>query len=402
MTYTPKYILSSVLFALSLVATATAAELKPLQDWMQSLVDSGRVVGCMAQVTQGGETIFLKAIGDRNPGSDEDLTIDQVVRIYSMSKAITSTAVMQLVEQGRLGIDDPVSMYIPEFSNVKVWANGVLEPPRRGITIRDLLRHTSGLAYDFSAPPELAPRYKDFFVNVRTLDEAGRKMAHLPLAEQPGTAFVYGLNTDVLGRVVEVVAGMDFESYLRENIFTPLSMTDTGFTPSSDLKAMQIVTPRDGQLVVDAAHYAHEGRILKPQFPSGGGGLWSTLGDYTRFCMAIERHGELDGNRILRPDTVRFMTQNQLGPGIDGSENPGAQRFGLGFGIQGPVQTSAGLRGGGRWTWGGAACTYFFIDARQDLTAVFATQQFPFNGEMNNGFHHAVLESIARHPGSSD
>ena len=141
-----------------------SAELKPLQDWMQSLVDDGKVVGCMAQVTQGGETIFLEAVGDRNLDSDEKLSVDQIVRIYSMSKPITSAAVMQLVEQGHLGIDDPVSMYVPEFSEVKILVDGEKKSPRREITIRDLLTHTSGIAYGFSAPDELKPYFENAFV----------------------------------------------------------------------------------------------------------------------------------------------------------------------------------------------------------------------------------------------
>ena len=386
----------SALIILSAALAASAAELKPLQDWMQSLVDDGKVVGCMAQVTQGGNTIFLEAIGDRNLQSDEDLTVDQVVRIYSMSKPITSAAVMQLVEQGRLGIDDPVSMYVPEFSEVKMLVDGEMKSPRREITIRDLLTHTSGIAYGFSAPDELKPYFENAFANINSLEDAAKKIATLPLAGEPGSLFIYGLNIDVLGRVIEVVSKQKFEAYLQEHIFTPLVMTDTGFTPGADLNQMLIVKQADDGLVVDAEHYSKGGDTLKPNFQSGGGGLWSTLNDYSRFCMAMEQYGELDGKRILRPDTVRFMTQNQLSPGVH------IMRFGLGFDLKAPMQTSRGLRGGRRWTWGGAASTYFFIDPHQDVTAVFATQLFPFNGVMNNDFHHIVLESLAQEESKKD
>jgi len=387
-----RHLVSTLLLGLLLSSAASAAQLKPLMDWMDSLVESGKVVGCMVQVTRDGETIFLEAIGDRTPGSEEDLETDQVIRIYSMSKAITSTAIMQLVEQGTLGLDDPVSKYIPEFKETKVSVDGQLVAPRRPITIRDLLTHTSGLAYDFSAPPELVPHYKDKMADVTILEEAAVIMSGMPLATHPGQAFIYGLNTDVLGRVVEVVSGTEFEVYLQENIFTPLGMNDTRFTPDADIELMHIVTPVENSLVIDANHYGGGSKILKPAFQSGGGGLWSTIGDYTRFCQAIEQLGELNGNRIIEARTVTFMTLNQLGPGTKKGPN---QRFGLGFGIQPAVDTPMGPLGEGRWTWGGAACTYFFIDPSQDLTAVFATQQFPFNMELNNQFHRAVLESMA-------
>ena len=382
--------LSVFLFVLFIALPATAA-LTSLVDWMQSLVDEGKVVGCAAQVTQGGETIFLEAFGDRSPRSEEDLSIDQIVRIYSMSKAITSTAIMQLVEQGKLGIDDPVSMYIPEFAEMTVGLGEEARPARRQITIRDLLTHTSGLAYDFSAPEAYKVAYVEVFDKMPTLESAGVAMGALPLISDVGERFVYGVSTDVLGRVVEVVSGVSFEEYLRGHIFAPLKMTHTGFTPPADLKPMHIVTGEPGALDIDAAHYAIENsRALKPHFQSGGGGLWSTLGDYTRFMQAIENFGELDGVRILKPKTVAFMTQNQLSPAY-----PSPQRFGLGFGLQAPVITSVGPRGGGRWTWGGAASTYFFIDPNQDLTAIFVTQKFPFDGPLGEAFHQVVLESVA-------
>ncbi|MAB82659.1 MAG: serine hydrolase [Phycisphaerae bacterium] len=383
---------SLLVFSLTLSATAAADQLKPVLTWMDSLVESGRVVGCMVQITQDGETVFLEAVGDRSPESDEDVEVDQIIRIYSMSKAITSTAVMQLVEQGRLGIDDPVSMHVPEFADIRVAIDGGLQPPRRPITIRDLLTHTTGLAYAFSAPPELVPHYENKLIPAGDLEEAMVIIANMPLAEEPGSTFVYGLNTDVLGRVVEVVSERPFETYLRKHIFEPLSMDSTGFASPPDTDVMPIVTPTDGELAVDVEHYASGTTIYKPRFQSGGAGLWSTIGDYTRFCQAIERDGELNGNRILRPETVVFMTQNQLGPGV---KTVDGQRFGLGFGIPPAVETSTGPQGEGRLSWGGAASTYFFIDPKQDLTAVFATQQFPFNGELNDEFHRVVLECIA-------
>ena len=380
----------STLFAFAPFATA---DLKPLQDWMDALVKDGKVVGCIAEVTKGGETIFFEAVGDRSPESEEDLEVTQVVRMYSMTKAITSTAIMQLVEQGKLGIDDPVAMYIPAFADVQVLEDGELRPAKRGITIRELLTHTSGLAYNFTASPELKPYYKEKLVGVTTLEDAANVIASLPLAGDPGSLYLYGLSVDVLGRVIEVVTGQNFEAYLQENIFTPLAMQHTSFTPDMGVLQMPIVNRTDDGLKVDTKHYEKERGALNPSFQSGGGGLWSTVHDYTRFCMAMEQYGELDGNRILKAKTVVFMTQNQLNPAIAATP---FVRFGLGFGINLPVRTSKGFRGGGRWTWGGAACSYFFIEPKQDVTAVFATQLFPFDMELNNEFHHIVLESLSQ------
>ena len=387
-----KPFLASLVIGLLLSATASASQLKPLMDWMTSLVDSGQVVGCMAQVTHDGETIFLEAVGNRTPESDEALSTDQVIRIYSMSKAITSTAIMQLIEQGKLGLDDPVWNYIPEFGQMDVLVDGELLAADRPVTVRDLLTHTSGLSYGFMAPPEAAPYYVGKMRSANNLKEAGALMGGLPLLSHPGESFVYGLNTDVLGRVVEVASDESFGRYLNQNIFKPLGMNHTGFVPDEDLEEMHIVTPVNGELVLDEDHYSGSDAIFKPRFESGGGGLWSTIGDYSRFCNAMINHGELDGTRILKPETVKFMTQNHLAPGVGG---PG-QRFGLGFGIQPPVQTSKGPMGEGRWSWGGAACTYFFIDPELKITAVFATQQFPFNMQMNDQFHQMVLESVAQ------
>lgn len=384
-------------FAIALCTFVTAAQAQSVDavsgvhDWMQSLVDEERVVGCSAMITQGGETIFLDAFGDRSPESVEELTTDQIVRIYSMSKAITSTAIMQLVEQGKLGIDDPVSLYIPEFAEMNVGLGDDVRPALRQITIRDLLTHTSGLAYDFSAPGEFKPVYAAVFENTPTLEEAAAAIGGLPLVCEVGSRFQYGLSTDVLGRVVEVVSNQSFGDYLRQNIFVPLGMEDTSFVQPDDMPTMPIVTGNKGSLHVDTAFYeAKANRALKPRFESGGGGLWSTLHDYTRFMQAMEQYGELDGNRILKARTVAFMTYNQLSPAY---ESP--QQFGLGFGFYPAMKTSLGPRGDHRWSWGGAANTYFFIDPKQDLTAIFITQKFPFDGMMAEEFTRVVLEGIA-------
>ena len=242
---------ATLLLANGFFSTAYAQELEALKQFMQDAVARGEVLGCAAQVTQGGETIFLEAFGDLDPAGTRELEVDDIVRIYSMTKAITSVAAMALMEDGKRGIDDPVSMYIPEFAEVTVahWPEGVERTaenmqrvaPRRPITVRDLILHTSGLAYDFSAEEGLKKIYIDPWIDQPNLASAIRQVAKVPLAVQPGTRFLYGLNSDVLGRGVEVASGMPFEEFLEVRIFEPLQMNDTTFTPGPAERSMPVV-----------------------------------------------------------------------------------------------------------------------------------------------------------------
>ena len=383
--------------------TTTAQTLEALESFMQAAVDDDVVVGCAAMVTRDGRTIFMQAFGDLDLEASRSMRTNEIVQIYSMTKAIASAAAMVMAEEGRLRLDDPVSMYIPEFANVKVadWpedvarvpANMRLVPARRPITIRDLILHTSGLGYTFSVEPGLQPAYSSPWEKATDLETAIRGVAMIPLAHQPGTRFNYGINTDVLGRVIEVAAGMPFEEVLQTRIFDPLNMTDTSFARPPMDRYMPIVkrNPENGELEETAQSLDRYERPANPALALGGQGLHSTLNDYTRFCRMILEGGELDGKRVLSERTVEFMGRDHLGPGIESIGN----RFGMGFGLQDPVETSKGPRGGDRLVWGGAASTFFFIDPAQDLTAVFFTQQFPFNGKLGEQFHQAVLESVA-------
>ncbi|MCH2160430.1 MAG: beta-lactamase family protein [Phycisphaerales bacterium] len=403
-TRTHLHLATAVLLLLSgLLRTSSAQELEALEQFMQGAVARDVVVGCAAQVTLGDETIYLEAHGDLDPDASRPLRTDEVVQIYSMTKPITSVTAMIMAEEGRLRLDDPVSMYIPEFAEVKVaeWPKGVrrtpdnmeLVDPRRPLTVRDLILHTAGLAYTFSAGPELQAAYADPWVNAADLDTAIRGVARIPLAAQPGTRFLYGINTDVLGRVIEVAADMPLEEVMQTRLFDPLEMRDTGFAPPPGERYMPIVSrnPDNGRLEVCDQSFPGYARLANPALPLGGQGLHSTLNDYTRFCRMILNGGELDGQRVLSERTVEFITRNQVGPGIE-IASPG---FGIGFGMNEPVDTSHGPRGGERMGWGGAASTFFFIDPEQDVTAVFFTQQFPFNGSLGEQFTAAVLESMA-------
>lgn len=388
---------------LALASFASAEEFGQLRNFMDALVEQGRVVGCMAEVTHDEGVVFLEAVGKFSPTDDRPLETEAVVRIYSMTKPITSLAAMMLAEAGKLSLDDSVSKYIPEFANVKVatWPDGiqrtrenvVLRSPSRAITVRDLLVHTSGLGYSFSVPPENVDWYINIWTSAGTLEEAARDMAAVPLVHDPGTVFLYGINADVLGRVIEVASGQPFEAFLKDRIFTPLEMRNTTFEPDDRASVMPTVRRSDGSgvLEIERTHFAGDAPSRNAYLPLGGEGLYSTLHDYTQFCLMMLGEGELDGVRIVSPRTVHYMIHNHLAPNI----KAGDLYFGMGVSTSDAVPTSEGPRGLGRYGWAGAACTYFFVDPGQQLTAVFATQLRPFNADLRNAFHAAVLEDVA-------
>ena len=371
----------------------------PLEAWMRHLVKTNQVVGCMAEITIDGKVVYSNAVGKRTPNEADILKTNQLIKIYSMTKPIVSVALMQLVEQEKIRLDDKVSRYIPEFANSKVFKGGDLVPPRREITVRDLLRHTSGLTYAFTAPPELMVTYATALDYVPNLEEAAKKIAALPLVADPGTEFVYGLSTDVVGRLIEVISGQTLDVYLKEHIFMPLQMNNTSFKPTEDLEHMHLLNHGEDGIQIDRQYYmAGPGTMANPSFFSGGGGLWSTIHDYTQFAMAIERGGKLNGTRIINKETIDFMNQNQLDPGIDTSKDPMVDKFGLGFVIDDGIKTESGTLGEGRWGWCGIASTFFFVDSEQDMTAVFGTQLFPKDVfsyiDMYTDFHKSALQLV--------
>ena len=346
-----RILLMTLLTAITASPLVHADDFQPLRTFMEESVANEGVVGCAAQITQGGRTIFLEAFGDLDPEGSRELRTDDVVCIYSMSKAITTTAAMMLMEEGRLGLDDPVSTYIPEFADARVahWPEGAertretmeLVMPKRPVTIRDLILHTSGLGYSFTVEPALKADYRGHWEGHETLESAIADVARIPLARQPGTAFIYGLNSDVLGRVIEVASGQPFAVHLDERLFEPLGMVDTSFMPGPPERSMPLAIKRvqDGALIRGSAGLEGNENPERTRLPLGGQGLFSTLADYSRFCQMILRKGAFDGTRYLTPRTVEFMTQNHLGPNVEAGPGRigGAMRFGMGFGIEAPI-----------------------------------------------------------------
>lgn len=348
---------------------------------MQELVDARRTGGVMTMVVRRGTIVHWEANGWRV--LDEDpMERDDVFRIYSMTKPVTSVAIMMLVEEGKVELDQPLSAHIPDFADVQVYDDGELRDPARAITIRDLLRHTSGLTYGIFGNTPVDQMYQA--VNAleretgRDLEETVELIANLPLLADPGTLWNYSVSTDVLGRVVEVVSGMSLADFFRVRIFEPLGMDDTGFhvEPRNLDRFAATYARRDGSLVQVDDHVS--GTFTRePSWYSGGGGLTSTAMDYLRFAQMLLNEGELDGKRLLRTETVRDMRLNHLPeemPPISLGAPSHEYGFGLGFAV-----ATAGDQPEHYW-WLGVHNTWFWIDPVEEIVAFAWTQYSPLMG----------------------
>ena len=302
----------------------SAARLDRVRTWMHQWVDSGKLAGMVTCVMRKGQLAFAEVYGKSDVARDKPMRPDTIFRIYSMTKPLTSTAIMMLYEEGRFQLDDPISKFIPAFANPRVYvggSRGKMEtvPAEREINFRDLLTHTSGLTYGFmeSTPVDAAYRAKDgvdFQTADTSLKQVVEKLATIPLIAQPGKAWNYSVATDVLGYLVEVISGQPFEKYLKEKVIDPLRMIDTDFhvpKEKHDRFAANYSAGPGGKL--DLIDDPVKSRYLAPRkVNSGGGGLVSTAADYLRFCQFMLNKGELDGVRLLGRKTVELMTMNHL------------------------------------------------------------------------------------------
>ncbi len=348
-------------------------KLGAIDELMERNIQQGRMVGCTALVARADDVVYYKTWGQRDREADQPMTKDTIFRIYSMSKPITSVAIMQLVEQGKVDLDRPIETYLPEFANMKVLEITGDEKKevdaKRQMTVRDLLRHTSGLTYGFFGSSDVDRKYlaKGILGSDRNLKETITKLASVPLKHQPGTVWEYSVSTDVLGRVVEVASEQRFDRYLQEHVFAPLKMNDTAFmVPQDKMKRFAQMYAPDGDGLKPARQWASR-RFVNPknEYFSGGGGLCSTTENYLRFCQMLLRGGELDGQRLLKSETIEEMTRNQLESDV---KRRGGFRFGLGFAIT-PQ---------GDYRWGGAAGTRFWINPEKKIIGIFMVQINPY------------------------
>jgi CubicO group peptidase (beta-lactamase class C family) len=363
----------------------SSERLGQLHSAMQELVDDGSLSGITTLVARHGKIVDFQTFGHADIEAGTPMREDAIFRIYSMSKPITGVALMMLYEEGKFRLSDPVARHIPEFRGLQVaasWGPGgpVLEDPDHPMTIRELMSHTAGLAYGIGAPGPVDSLYaaEGVLSKDQTLADMIDKLGAMPLRHQPGSRWYYSIATDVQGYLVEVLSGQPFDEFLRERIFDPLRMTDTGFHVPEEDHGRFVQYYRygaEGELVptADASAPAGSRPYYDPTtFFSGGGGLVSTTMDYVRFCQMLLNGGELDGVRILSPTTVALMTQNQM-PRSNPEMSPG-MGFGLDFQV---VLDGIGqeYRSVGEYSWGGAAGTWFWIDPVEDLAFVGMIQQ---------------------------
>jgi CubicO group peptidase (beta-lactamase class C family) len=354
---------------------------------LQRQVEDGSYAGAISLVCRNGRIVDARAFGYRDLDAKLPMERDTIVRIYSMTKVVTSVAALILLEEGRIALDDPVSKYLPALQNPKVWAGEragkrTLVKATKPITIKQLLTHTSGFIYGFGSSPldKLYQNAKLYELGSTTEFVAG--LAKLPLAFQPGERFAYGFNTDVIGAVVEVVSGMGLDRFIEERIARPLKMADTGFdVPDGKRGRIARIHQKDKEkrlkpIEAFAGVWAEPGR----GFPAGGAGLFSTIDDYSRFAQMLANGGELDGVRILGRKTVEFMMVNHLNnltpPTTESNPSDG---FGLGGAVR--IDLAKGSRPGsvGEFGWSGAATTTFSIDPVEHTVMLLFAQHAPFN-----------------------
>lgn len=427
--------LSKALFTFAFVASSTAifsadldkaspdsvglsaARLARVDAALKPYIDNKQLAGAVVAIARKNKTVYMKSFGAADIDSNKAMTDDAIFRIASMTKPVTSVAVMMLYEEGKFLLDDPIAKFIPEFKEPKVlMADATTVPAKREITIRDLLRHTSGISYRFWGKPvaevyEKAGIFDGLAPTEGTIAEMTKRIAAQPLHSQPGEAFEYGLNTDVLGYLVETVSGMPLDKFFKERIFNLLKMPDTQFYVSDAQRnrVVSLYTPGEkGGLAKSPDAPTRWGQLIfSPTVPygpqrtyfSGGGGLTSTARDYLRFTQMFLNGGQLDGKRLLSRKSVELMAMNHIGdisvwtyvpPGAAGNLG---DKFGLGFGVRSDVGMNE-LGSTGEYMWAGIFNTRFWIDPKEKLSIVMMGQIIPRNPDIEAKVHAAVYQAI--------
>jgi CubicO group peptidase (beta-lactamase class C family) len=383
-------------------------KLERISDYLRNEIATGKIPGAIMLIQQHGAPVYSECFGVRDVVSRQPMTSDTIFRLYSMSKPITSVAIMMLVEDGKLSLDDPIEKYIPAFADAKVGIDKLddkgqptltLEPLRRSITIEDLLRHTSGITYGIYGDDPARKRYAaaDLFNGNFNNAELADRIAHLPLAEQPGTLWDYGHSTDILGRVIEVISGKSLLAFERERLLDPLGMTDTAFYATGEAEQTRIAEPMPNDRNILPVVGIRDPRHVR-RSESGGAGLVGTITDYAKFAQMLLSGGTLNGRRYLSAKTIALMTKDHIGPqsGIarDRYFFPGdASGYGLGFAVRtrllasepGPI---------GEYRWDGVAGTFFWIDPKDDMFVLFMAQTPSQRGRIQSELRKLVYGAL--------
>ena len=380
-----------------------SVRLEVLHETTRRFVDQGQHAGIITLLARDGKIVDFQTYGYRDLEKRLPMERDTICRMYSMSKIITCVGTLVLFEEGRFTLDDPITKYLPELKEMKVWAGGTkdapkLEPRKRSITIKHLLTHTSGLIYDFMGDDELTKLWGSADLwSGPGLTNFIAKLSKLPLMHQPGDAYTYGVNQDVLGALIERVSGKTFGAFLEERLFRPLGMKDTGFdVPQAKMNRLAKTYKHgpDGKFVEDkpiVETWPEPGRGIE----AGGAGIFSTAGDFARFAQMLCNGGTLEGRRILGRKTVELMTANHM---VTLPNNQAATRQkGFGFGVEvttdlGQLSVPSSI---GQFGWYGAATTYCQIDPKERIVAIGLAQHFPYNehnffAQFQTGYYQAL------------
>jgi CubicO group peptidase (beta-lactamase class C family) len=382
-------------------AGLSESKLDEVDQFMERQVADQKIAGGIVIISHDGKIGFFRTYGMRDIGAQKPMTPDTIFRIYSFSKAITTAAALNLYDAGKVGLDDPVSKYIPSFANLKVATTNGLRLPARPVTIKDLMLHTSGLAYG-DGPDALKEAYKRLKPLESTdLAEMAEKLSQVPLAFDPGTSWSYSPGIDVLGRVIEVASGKSLDEFLAESIFKPLDMKDTAFSVPPEKVGRFAVNYRRSPDGLQATNAFPEMKYTpSTTFFSGGGGLVSTARDYMRFLSMIERGGKLDGHRILHAKTVKLMTSNQLPeaafPIRFGKEMRHGTGFGLGFNVRTEITTWDPAGRVGEYGWGGAASTHYWASPRDKLIVITLEQIMPYQFDTEFGVKKIIYDAVEK------
>jgi CubicO group peptidase (beta-lactamase class C family) len=382
-----------------------------IREQVRGDIAAGTIAGAVVLLDHGGETVLFESFGHRDIHTQDPMSNDTIFRIFSFTKPITSVAVMMLHERGQLDIDDPVMEFLPDLGGREVLLEGQAGPDgspgvqrviaNREITIRDLLGHTGGLTYGFFEDTPVDRMYGEagVLIGATTIADTVERLSKLPLKYQPGTVWEYSVSTDVLGRLIEVVSGREFDAFLKEELFRPLGMHDTGFfVPVAKLPRLAGYYEQtdEGLRTVEEPVAVDK----RPSYLSGGGGLYSTAADYLAFCRMILNGGAVGETRILEAESIEEMAVDRLADFPGRSENtlkigswiiPGG--FGLGFAVnqvESPIGTSR------RLFWYGIASTMFWIDPDHDLIGIYMVQHRPFEMGLGNRFRELSYEAASR------
>jgi CubicO group peptidase (beta-lactamase class C family) len=377
------------------------ASLAKVKSIARTQVDKRRIAGAVVLIARHGKIALVESVGKLDLKSGRPMRPDAIFRIYSMTKPITSVAALTLVEAGKIKLDDPVSHYLTDLKDLRVYAGeGRTVPANRPVTVRDLMRHTSGFTYGLPNGSAVDRLYIKHKLGGGDLADLVRTLGTLPLEDQPGTRFNYSLSTDVVGRLIEVVSGVPLDRFFRDRIFRPLDMRDTGFVvPDEKLDRFATAYVRDAREALFPSDVPATSSFRKqPRSLSGGGGLVSTARDYARFCQMLLNGGELHGTRILRPDTVMEMTSNQLPPEAMPLKLGGFPLRGFGFGLGVMMRLPDKMKpaaSDGEYSWSGSSSTYFWVAPKPGLLVVILQQVEPMDLSLQLQVKPAIYAAIA-------